>query len=156
MAQRAARLADGTPFAWRIDIEKAASRAEPLTFLENGRGPKGECGIQKVQPELLGDVVLARKEMPTSYHLAVVADDALQEVSLVTRGEDLFHATHIQRLLQRLLGLPEPHYAHHRLITGPDGKKFSKRNRSVTLRVLREKGVSVEDIKKQIGFVAPM
>jgi glutamyl-Q tRNA(Asp) synthetase len=154
MAQRKARGADGALYAWRIDIQKASSLAGPLTFMESGSGPNGENGLQKVQPELLGDVVLARKEVPTSYHLAVVADDALQEVSLVTRGEDLFHATHIQRLLQRLLGLPEPHYAHHRLVTSPDGKKFSKRDTSVTLGSLRQQGAQVADIKRQIGLIA--
>nr|TFG55336.1 MAG: tRNA glutamyl-Q(34) synthetase GluQRS [Hyphomicrobiales bacterium] len=150
--QREARLSAGTPFALRIDIEKACALTGSLTFLEKGRGPKGENGRQDVRPELLGDVVLARKEMPTSYQLAVVVDDAVQGVSLVTRGEDLFHATHIQRLLQRLLGLPAPHYAHHRLIMGPDGKKFSKRDASVTLRALREKKMRLDDIKMQIGW----
>jgi glutamyl-Q tRNA(Asp) synthetase len=150
--QRQERVASGAPYALRIDIEKASSIAGPLTFQERGRGPNREGGRQRVQPKLLGDVVLARKEMPTSYHLAVVVDDAQQGVTLVTRGEDLFHATHIQRLLQCLLDLPEPAYAHHGLITNPSGKKFSKRDKSVTLRALREKGVSANDIRNQLGL----
>jgi glutamyl-Q tRNA(Asp) synthetase len=151
-AQRTARLAEGGPFALRIDIQKASSLTGELTFFESGQGPKDEHGRQEVRPELLGDVVLARKEVPASYHLAVVADDALQQVSLVTRGEDLFHATHIQRLLQCLLALPEPRYAHHRLILDPNGKKFSKRDASVTLRALREKGMRQQDIRAQLGL----
>ncbi len=152
LAQRDERLSRGAPYALRIDVEKASMIAGALTFHEQGRGPNSESGLQKVESELLGDVVLARKEMPTSYHLSVVVDDALQGVSLVTRGEDLFHATHIQRLLQSLLGLAEPNYAHHRLITDKQGKKFSKRDTSVTLRALREKSVTAEDIRKQIGL----
>lgn len=150
--QRQERAASGTPYALRIDIEKASSVAGGLTFQETGRGPNNECEQQLVQPELLGDVVLARKEMPTSYHLAVVVDDAQQEVNLVTRGEDLFYATHVQRLLQCLLDLPEPSYAHHRLITDPSGRKFSKRDNSVTLRALRQNAVSVNDIRAQLGL----
>ena len=153
LAQRKMHFESGAPYALRIDIKKAAIIAGSLTFDERGQGPFGENGLQNIQPELLGDVVLARKEMLTSYHLAVVVDDALQGVNLVTRGDDLFHATHIQRLLQSLLGLPEPSYAHHRLITDSQGKKFSKRDDSVTLRALREKGRSVEDIKKQIEWI---
>lgn len=150
--RRSERIASSAPYALRIDIEKASSLAGSLSFQESGHGPNGEAGRQSVQPNLLGDVVLARKEMPTSYHLAVVVDDARQGVTLVTRGDDLFHATHIQRLLQRLLGLPEPAYAHHRLITNPSGEKFSKRDKSVTLRALREKGVSANDIRNQLGL----
>ena len=149
VAQRSERRASGAPYALRIDTEKASLIAGPLTFQERGHGPNGESGGQKVKPELLGDVVLARKEMPASYHLAVVVDDALQGVNLVTRGEDLFHATHIQRLLQCLLTLPEPNYTHHRLITDSEGKKISKRNTSVTLRALRESGTRLDEIRSQ-------
>jgi len=91
---------------------------------------------------LFGDVVLARKDMPASYHLAVVVDDAFQGVNLVTRGADLLPAAHVQRLLQALLGYPEPAYAHHRLILDKDGRKFSKRDKSVTLRDLRAAGIT--------------
>lgn len=148
----AERMASGAAYALRIDVGKASEAAGPLKFIEQGRGPAGETGKQIVQPELLGDVVLARKEMPASYHLAVVVDDALQGVTLVTRGEDLFHATHIQRVLQKLLGLPAPSYAHHRLITDDTGKKFSKRDEAVTLRALREAGESPGGIRKRIGL----
>ena len=150
--QRQERVASGAPYALRINIEKASSVAGSLAFQESGHGPNGETGHQRVQAKLLGDVVLARKEMPTSYHLAVVVDDARQGVNLVTRGEDLFHATHIQRLLQCLLNLPEPTYAHHRLITDPSGNKFSKRDNSVTLHALREKGVGASEIRDQLGL----
>jgi glutamyl-Q tRNA(Asp) synthetase len=95
---------------------------------------------------MFGDVVLARKDTPTSYHLAVTVDDALQGITLVTRGVDLFEATHIHRLLQALLGLPTPRYHHHPLLTGPDGKRFAKRDQSLTLRAMRESGVSVGDV----------
>ena len=94
--------------------------------------------------------MLARKGMPTAYHLAVVVDDAFQGVTLVTRGNDLFAASHVQRLLQALLDLPEPAYAHHRLILDASGKKFSKRDRSVTLRALREAGVTPQEIRTRL------
>lgn len=149
---REERIANGAPYALRIDAAKASSIAGALSFEEGGFGPNGEAGRQKVEPQLLGDVVLARKQMPTSYHLAVVVDDARQGVTLITRGEDLFLATHIQRLLQCLLELPEPAYAHHKLITDPSGKKFSKRDKSVTLRALRKKGQSANDIRKELGL----
>lgn len=153
-AKRRERIASGAPYALRIDIAKASSIAGPISFQETGCGPNGEAGRQKVRPSLLGDVVLARKQMPTSYHLAVVVDDARQGVTLVTRGKDLFHATHIQRLLQCLLELPEPAYAHHELITDSSGKKFSKRDRSVTLRALRENGLEAKDIRNRLGLAS--
>jgi glutamyl-Q tRNA(Asp) synthetase len=102
----------------------------------------------------LGDVVLARKDVPASYHLAVVVDDALQGVTLVTRGEDLFHATHIQRLLQALLDLPAPAYLHHRLVLDANGKKFSKRDASITLRHLRESGEMPDGIRRLVGLTS--
>ncbi len=138
--ERAARIAAGTAYAMRLDSAKAMALAGPLTFEERGAGPGGERGVIAVAPGLFGDVVLARKDMPAAYHLAVVVDDAHQGVTLVTRGNDLFAAAHVQRLLQKLLGLPEPAYAHHRLILDASGKKFSKRDRAVTLRSLREDG----------------
>ncbi len=124
---RRERMASGLPYALRLDAAKAASRTGPLMFVEHGKA-------LAVDPLLLGDIVLARKEMPAAYHLAVVVDDALQGVTLVTRGEDLLPATHVQRLLQALLGLPAPAYAHHKLILDANGRKFSKRDESVTLR----------------------
>lgn len=150
---RARRIAEGAPYALRLDVAKAMSAiGRDLTFEERGRGPSDETGLQRVLPCLLGDVVLARKELPASYHLAVVVDDALQGVTLVTRGNDLFAATHIQCLLQALLDLPQPRYAHHRLILDSLGKKFSKRDSSVTLAALRAAGHAPRDIRALIGL----
>lgn len=133
------------PFALRLDAAKAAALAGPLSFIEHVQAVA-------VDPLLLGDIVLARKEMPAAYHLAVVVDDAHQGVTLVTRGEDLLPATHVQRLLQVLLGLPEPAYAHHKLILAEDGRKFSKRDASVTLRDLRARGVTPLELRQRFGM----
>lgn len=146
--ERAARM-QSEPYALRLHIAKAEEcLGQSIEFEERGRGPKGEQGIQWVQPSLLGDVVLARKELPASYHLAVVVDDALQGIELVTRGEDLYHATHIQRVLQELLGLPAPVYAHHRLILDEGGRKFSKRDEAVRLSALRDGGAKPEKVRE--------
>jgi glutamyl-Q tRNA(Asp) synthetase len=154
---RARRIADGEVYALRLDVAKARARhTGVLQFVEHGRGPNGETGLQTVQPELSGDIVLARKELPTSYHLAVVVDDALQGVSLVTRGEDLFPATGIQRLLQSLLGFAVPDYAHHRLVLDAEGRKFSKRDRGVTLAGLREAGETPETVRARLGMPPPL
>jgi len=150
--ERAARIAAGTPYALRLDSAKAAALAGPLTFQEHGAGPGGEHGTITVAPGLFGDVVLARKDVPAAYHLAVVVDDAHQGVTRVTRGNDLFAATHVQRLLQTLLGLPAPAYAHHRLILDANGRKFSKRDRAVTLRSLREDGVTAKEARMLVGL----
>jgi len=150
--ERAARIAAGTPYALRLDAAKAAAMTGPLVFEERGRGPGGEHGQMTVDPLKFGDVVLARKETPSAYHLAVVIDDAWQGADLVTRGNDLFAAAHIQRLLQALLGLPSPAYAHHRLILDAAGKKFSKRNRAATLRALRAEGVTPPEIGRRLGL----
>lgn len=150
--QRQARIASGAPYALRLNSQKAASIIGALTFEEGGNGPKGEHGVIAADPLLFGDVVLARKETPASYHLSVVVDDAFQGVTLVTRGNDLFSATHIQRVLQALLGLPAPAYAHHKLILDEGGKKFSKRDSAVTLRSMRERGITAEDVRKSLGF----
>ena len=153
---REARMAAGDSYALRLDVAKAvATLAGPLTFVEQGAGPAGETEEQIVRPALFGDVVLARKELPASYHLAVVIDDALQGVTLVTRGNDLFHATHVQRLLQASLGFDPPAYAHHRLILDESGKKLSKRDRSVTLESLRQAGATPESIKERLGWRGP-
>jgi len=122
----------------------AAKRLPALTFREDGES--AQRGEIPVDPLLFGDVLLARKDTPASYHLAVVVDDAFQDVTLVTRGEDLFPATHIQRVLQTLLDLPAPAYAHHQLILDKNGRKFSKRDQSVTLRATREAGKQPSDI----------
>jgi len=149
-AQRQERMASGAPYALRLDAQKAADTVGTLSFQENGAGPNGEHGVVAVDPLLFGDIVLARKETPAAYHLAVVVDDAFQAVTLVTRGNDLFAAAHIQRVLQALLGLPAPDYAHHKLILDAAGKKFSKRDSAVTLRAMREQGVTPEDIEAKL------
>ena len=123
----------GEPHAWRLDVAKAVARAGPLFWTE------GEAGVE-ARPELFGDVVLARKDAPTSYHLAVTVDDAAQAVTDVVRGRDLYEATHLHRLLQHLLELPSPAYHHHPLLLGSDGKRLAKRNGAPTLAGLREDG----------------
>ncbi len=143
--ERKTRMASGASYALRLDARKAAALVGPLTFSERGKRIV-------VEPLLFGDVVLARKEMPASYHLAVVVDDAFQGVTLVTRGEDLLPATHIQRVVQALLELPEPSYAHHRLILDAQGRKFSKRDKAATLQALRMSGTAAEGIRKMIGL----
>lgn len=151
-SERDARIASGIPFALRLDVAKAAVRVSQPTFEERGRGPNGESGTIVMNPVLFGDIVLARKDTPASYHLAVVADDAFQGVTLVTRGNDLFAATHAQRVLQSLLDLPVPAYAHHKLILDESGRKFSKRDRGVTLRSLRQAGITPGEIRAQLGL----
>jgi glutamyl-Q tRNA(Asp) synthetase len=154
-AEEARRLEAGEPFAWRLSL-KAAARAlggfDDLAFVEQGAGPNGETGLIAARPELAGDVVLARKDVGVAYHLAVVVDDALQQISHVIRGQDLFEAAHIQRLLQALLDLPAPIYRHHRLLTGPDGKRFAKRDQAETLAELRARGVRPDDLRREMGF----
>ena len=139
------RMDAGDSYALRLDVSKAADVAGPQSFLEHGKR-------KPVDPFHFGDIVIARKDMPTSYHLAVVVDDAHQNVTLVTRGEDLLSATHIQRLLQALLALPEPAYAHHPLVLDENGRKFSKRDGAVTLQALREQGLTPADIRARIGL----
>jgi len=132
-------------FALRLDAAKAAARVGALTFEDHG-------AVFAVDPLLLGDVVLARKEMPAAYHLAVVVDDADQGVTLVTRGADLLPSTHVQRLLQALLDLPQPAYAHHKLILDAEGRKFSKRDASATLRDLRARGVTPLELRQRFDM----
>ena len=141
------RIAAGRPYALRLDVAKAAALVERDLFWEDL-----DRGMQKADPGVFGDVVLARKEIPTSYHLAVVVDDALQGITLVTRGEDLFEATHLHRLLQELLSLPAPQWRHHRLITDENGKRLAKRDDAKSLRTLREQGWTPKRIKEQLGF----
>lgn len=144
--ERAARLARGDDHAVRLDSAEAIARVGSLHWHDRARG------AQAARPELLGDAVLARKDAPTSYHLAVTVDDDLQGVTLVTRGEDLFAATHLHRLLQALLGLAVPEYHHHALLTGADGRRFAKRDRALTLRALREAGRSAAEVRALAGF----
>ncbi len=139
--ERARRIAAGESFALRLDVARAVAQTGPLGWDDDARG-RIDAG-----PETLGDVVLARKDVPTSYHLAVAVDDALQGVTLVTRGADLFAATHIHRLLQALLGLPTPRYRHHRLLTDASGKRLAKRDQALTLRALRAAGRTPEEVR---------
>ncbi len=150
-------LAEGAPFAWRLKTSRAVHLAEkiggPLTFTEEGAGPKAEHGTIRATPELFGDPVIARKGLGTSYHLASVYDDALQGVTHIIRGEDLFPATHLHRLLQAVLNLPAPIYRHHRLMTDEMGKRFAKRDRAVTIKALRESGETSADIRKRVDLL---
>jgi glutamyl-Q tRNA(Asp) synthetase len=153
--EEARRLAAGEAFAWRLSLSAAERRLGDLgrlSFEEQGQGPNGETGPIAARPELGGDVVLARKDVGVAYHLAVVVDDALQEITHVIRGQDLFEAAHVQRLLQALLGLPTPIYRHHRLLVGPDGRRYAKRDRAETLAELRARGVSAADLRRELGF----
>ncbi|WP_431855800.1 tRNA glutamyl-Q(34) synthetase GluQRS [Azospirillum sp.] len=145
-SERAARRAAGEAYAWRLDVAAAARRVGPLRWFDRGRG------WQEATPEILGDVVLARKDTPTSYHLSVTVDDDLQGVTLVTRGEDLFFATHLHRLLQALLGLRVPEWHHHGLLTNERGERLAKRDRAQTLRSLREAGHAPAEVRALAGF----
>jgi glutamyl-Q tRNA(Asp) synthetase len=150
--EEADRLAAGEPYAWRLDLSAALELAGPLAFFEAGEGPAGERGRVVVEAASAGDVVLARKDVGVAYHLAVVIDDARQSITEVVRGHDLFEATHIQRVLQAVLGLPEPRYRHHRLVLAEDGRRLAKRTGAETLRALRERGVSAEELRTGLGF----
>ena len=151
-AERNARLASGAPYALRLDTDAALAASGPLDWRETGAGPNGESGTVAAAPQAWGDVVLARKETPTSYHLSVVLDDALQGVTDVVRGQDLFWSTSVHRLLQALLALPAPTYHHHRLVLDRDGRKLSKSTRSTALRELRAQGVTPADIRRMVGL----
>lgn len=153
LAERTWRIAALRPYVVRLDTAKAVRRlSAPLRFLEEGRGPDGESGLITADPTAHGDIVLARREFPASYHLCVVLDDAAQGVTLVSRGDDLFGATAIQRLLQALLRLPEPRYHHHRLIRDETGRRLAKRDQDKTLRSLRNNGVSPADIRRVLDL----
>jgi glutamyl-Q tRNA(Asp) synthetase len=149
---RAALLESGAPYALRLDMEAAIARAGDLAWSERGAGPAGESGAVAARPQAWGDVILARKETPTSYHLSVVIDDALQGVTEVVRGEDLFWSTSVHRLLQALLGLPQPVYRHHRLMLDAAGQKLSKSTRATGLRELRAEGATPADIRRLVGL----
>jgi glutamyl-Q tRNA(Asp) synthetase len=145
-------MASGEPYALRLDMAAGCERAGRLTWEEAGAGPNGETGTIAADPAAWGDVILARKDAPASYHLAVVVDDAAQGVSDIVRGCDLFHATSVHRLLQTLLRLPEPRYRHHRLVLGDDGRKLSKSTAATGLRELRARGLAPADIRRLIGL----
>jgi glutamyl-Q tRNA(Asp) synthetase len=143
---RESRIAAGEAYALRLDMARAADAAGPLTFADRAHGTVAVDGPGR------GDAVLARKDSPTGYHLAVSVDDAIQGVTLVTRGEDLLHATHIHRILQTLLGLPEPEYHHHKILVDEDGRRFAKRDRPLTIQALREAGKSPPAVRAIAGF----
>ena len=140
------RLEKGAPYAIRLRMEAAASLAGKLKWFDTKHGE------QSAEPEIFGDIVLARKDIATSYHLSVTIDDAVQGVTRVTRGDDLFQVTHIHRLLQSLLELPTPDYHHHKIITDENGVRLAKRNKSASLKDLRESGQKPEDLIRRLGF----
>lgn len=154
--EEAQRLQEGAAYAWRLSMARARKMLggdfSALAFHEEGQGPNGEQGLIQATPEIFGDAVIARKDLGTSYHLSSVVDDAAQGVSHVIRGEDLFAATHLHRLLQALLNLPAPTYRHHRLITDEHGKRFAKRDQSITLKALREAGATPMQIRQRVGL----
>jgi glutamyl-Q tRNA(Asp) synthetase len=150
--ERERLIGQGTPYALRLDMAAARARTGPLTWIEHGEGPDGETGAVSAQPEAWGDVILARKETPTSYHLSVVIDDALQGVTDVVRGRDLFWSTSVHLLLQKLLGIPQPAYRHHRLIEDASGHKLSKSTQATALRELRGQGATPADIRSLVGL----
>ena len=150
--ERMRRIDAGEPFAVRLDIAAAIERIGPLTWTENGAGPNGETGTIPADTAAWGDVIMARKDSPTSYHLAVVVDDAAQGVTEVVRGHDLFHSTSVHCLLQGLLGLPQPCYHHHRLILDSDGNKLSKSTLATGLRELRAQGATTSNIRMRVGL----
>jgi glutamyl-Q tRNA(Asp) synthetase len=144
--ERQRRIAAGDAYALRLDVERAFDRTGPRDWIDEG------IGTIEMNPLPLGDVVLARKDTPTSYHLAVTIDDAIQGVTLVTRARDLLPATHIHRLLQALLDLPAPHWHHHALLTDDEGKRFAKRDRAMTLQEMREAGTTPEQVCALTGL----
>jgi glutamyl-Q tRNA(Asp) synthetase len=149
-AEQQEKINAGIPYAMRIDIQKARRHVRgKLSWKDIYRGE------QEAKPELLGDVVLGRKGFSASYHLCVVVDDAFQNVTHVTRGDDLFQATHLHRLLQALLHYPVPVWAHHPLLLDEHGQRFAKRNQSVTLKSLRNEGKTRDDIVQTIWNALP-
>lgn len=138
--ERRRRITGGAELCMRLDCTRAAKQAGPYRFFDEDRG------WIEGQPLLMGDFVIARKDTPTSYHLAVTVDDHLQGVNLVTRGEDLLPSTHVHALLQTLLGYATPRYAHHRLLTDAGGRRFAKRDKDLTIRSLRESGKTPQEV----------
>lgn len=149
VAERRRRIAAGEPFALRLDVSRALDLTGPLAWHD------ARAGTVRAKPEAFGDVVLARKDVPSSYHLAVTVDDARQGITLVTRGEDLFHATHVHCLLQALLGLRAPRYYHHNLVADSNGLRLAKRNQATTLRSLRQSGRRPDDVWRLLGLPDP-
>jgi glutamyl-Q tRNA(Asp) synthetase len=152
-AEERARLTESSaPYALRLDMAAAYRRVGDVSWSEQGAGPGGETGTVQARPQAWGDVVLARKETPTSYHLSVVIDDALQGVTDVVRGQDLFWATSVHRLLQQLLDLPQPAYRHHPLMCDGAGQKLAKSTQATGLRALRAQGLTPPDIRRLVGL----
>ena len=145
--QQQEKVHSGSAYAWRLDASMASILAGPLTFHDS------RFGEIPVNPRLLGDVVLARKDIGTAYHLAVVVDDAFQEITHVTRGEDLLASTHVHRLLQALLDLPEPRYLHHPLLLDSEGKRLAKRNDALSIATLRENGNSPAEVLALVQYL---
>ncbi|MDF1658590.1 MAG: tRNA glutamyl-Q(34) synthetase GluQRS [Verrucomicrobiales bacterium] len=140
--ERETKIASGESYSLRLDLEKALeATARQLTWSDSG------AGEQCAHPERLGDAVIVRKDIGTSYHLAVVVDDGLQGVTDIVRGIDLFESTHLHVVLQELLGIPTPNYHHHPLLTDETGARLAKRNQSITLKALRESGMTVEELR---------
>jgi glutamyl-Q tRNA(Asp) synthetase len=146
-SERKSRVSLGRPYALRLDVAAGLARTGPLTWQDIDRG------VILAEPQLLGDVVLGRRDAPASYHLAVSLDDDLQGVNLVTRGEDLLAATHVHRLLQSLLDLATPAYRHHRLLTNAKGERLAKRDGAMTLAALRQAGHAPAEVRAMTGFV---
>ena len=140
------RIAAGEAHALRLDMARATARAGPLAWHD------GDRGKIEARPEIFGDVVLARKDTPTSYHLAVTVDDHIQGITLVTRGEDLLEASHVHRLLQALLGFGTPEYRHHGLLTDDTGQRLAKRHDSLSIQSLRERGRTAAEVRAMAGF----
>ena len=136
----------GKAHAWRLDMSKAVAITGDFDWTDRG------LGLQKADPAAAGDVVVARKDVPTSYHLAVTIDDYLQGVTLVTRGDDLVHATNIHRLIQALLGVEPPIWHHHPLITDSNGVRLAKRNRATTIRSQRQAGKTPAEVRAMVGY----
>lgn len=147
--EETAKLEAGEPFAWRLSLKKARAALGPAYF---ALVFEDETGPVRAEPERHGDVVLARKDFGTSYHLASVWDDALQGVTHVIRGDDLREAAHLHVLLQKLLDLPQPAYRHHRLIMSADGKRLAKRDQAAALASLRESGKTAADVRAMLGL----
>jgi glutamyl-Q tRNA(Asp) synthetase len=153
--ERQARIDRGEPYAIRLDMARAIEWTGPLNWWEIGAGKLGEGGYVEAHPADWGDVILARKDTPTSYHLSVAVDDARQGVTDVVRGMDLYRATDVHRVLQTLLDLPAPIYGHHKLILDADGRKLSKSTQATGLRELRAQGATPQDIRRMVGRIAP-
>ncbi|WP_022696314.1 tRNA glutamyl-Q(34) synthetase GluQRS [Euryhalocaulis caribicus] len=151
-----ARIASGEAYAWRISLSACrdllGADFARLSFFEEGTGPAGETGELRAEPERLGDAVLARKDVATSYHLACTHDDALQGVSHVVRGQDLYEVTHLHRLIQAVMDWPVPVYRHHRLLADETGERLAKRRGSMTLQAMRNAGFTAEDAIARMGL----